>query len=138
MNRLFFAFIILGIFCLFSAISGIGSYQFGTHGTFITYTSFWERVVSAIFGCAFLFFAWGIRYRVTLAWRWVFPALWIGWGMFVLGATTAVTSQYPKASFVDVLIFAGVVALGSLPVAIYWIRRLHWEFKQTLSNNAEG
>src|SRR5208282_1464856 len=122
MNRLFFALVALGALCLFSAILGIGSYHIHTNGVAITHTSFWERILSAIFGCAFLMFAWGIRYRVSLAWRWVFPALWVGWGIFVLGATISVSSQYPKASIADVLVFAGVVALGSLPFAIYWIR----------------
>ena len=63
------------------------------------------------------------------------PALWLVWIYFVVGGTVAAASQYPKGKLSDELILGGIVAIVSLPVALYWNRRIRAEFDVTDQEN---
>jgi hypothetical protein len=114
---------------MFAAVSGISSYHLHSDRASITYASPIVRVAAFLFSIAAFLCAWGIRRGKRIAWRVVFFANAIQWLFFVVLGTQEVASQYkvrPPTS--ETLLFAGLVALCSLPVAIYWTRRLKSEY----------
>jgi len=60
-----------------------------------------------------------------VAWRLVFVAQAVAWLGFVIGGSVAVGQEYPQESNRDFLLFAVMLAVLSLPVAIYWGYRWH-------------
>jgi hypothetical protein len=128
-KRLFISLVIFGAILMFAAVSGISSYHLHSDRASITYASPIVRVAAFLFSIAAFLCAWGIRKGKQIAWRAVFVANVLQWIFFVILGTEAVAAQYkvqPPTS--ETLLFAGLVALCSLPVAIYWTRRLRSEY----------
>jgi hypothetical protein len=128
-KRLFISLIAFGAILMFAAVSGISSYHLHSDRASITYAGPIVRVVAFLLSIGAFLCAWGIRQGKKVAWRAVLIGNAIQWIIFVVLGNQAVASQYevlPPTS--ETLLFAGLVALCSLPVAIYWTRCLRSEY----------
>ncbi|SDS52246.1 hypothetical protein [Opitutus sp. GAS368] len=110
-----------GALCLLSAVSGISSFVTSNSGYTVTYhQSYLSRGYVTLFGCALLYLAWLVSRRHIMAWRLMFFAQGAAWASFVVGGSLTVGREYPQASSRDTLLFALLLTVVSLPVALYW------------------
>jgi hypothetical protein len=120
MTRVITSLSISGIICLLSAISGVASFYTRNGGYMVTYyQSYLSRGFVALLGCGLLYLAWAVYRRQIIAWRLMFfihAAAWLG---FVWIGTHMVGSEYPQESRRNTLLFAAILAIVSLPVAIF-------------------
>jgi hypothetical protein len=137
-NRLFLSLLVTGAVSMLSAIYGILSLSVGSQGSDVTHATGLDRVVLAAYSCAVFACAWGIRSRKRLAWRAFFVACGLQWIFFVYGSTRAVASGYQNPPTSDIWLFAGLVAVLSLPVAVYWARRYAREYAASFPESRHG
>ena len=136
MNRLTISLFVSGLLCVVSAVSGISSFTTGNNGTSITHATLTGRIVIFAIGCAAFLCAWGIRNRKRLAWRAVFVGLGIQWVLFIVGGTLATAAGYAtKPSLSETLLFGGMLALVSLPVVLYWGRRIKRDYAASFGDD---
>jgi hypothetical protein len=125
MKRNTIGLFVWGALLIISAISGISSCWTSDQGVSITYYhNILLRGLVAIVGIFLFYVGWSISKRRRWGWRTYFVVQILAWLTFVSLATSEVAANYPKETSTNILLFAGLLALVSLPVAIYW--GIHW------------
>jgi hypothetical protein len=130
MKRIVLGLNIWGTLLIVSAISGISLFWINSQGTIIVHHSnVVLRLLALVCGGGLYYVAWCIRNKRLLGWRLYFVIQAFGWIVFVTLGTNAVSGGYPKESTSDNLLFSIILAIVSVPVAIYWGRRWYKEKK---------